>query len=311
MKFEQKSGSVLGGSAALFNASMDDLRVLLCLLEDGTRGSAALSEAAGCSLSRVEGAISYWKEAGVIEQEGSIVSLRGRTVRDGQALAAAIDAYGLSSLLDECQLLLGHTLNQSEIHAVIGMIEDMHLDAGYILTLLSYCIEKERGSIGYAERVAATMVDRGITTVSDLDDYIKKEQENADLVGLVRKLFGIQGRAFSKVERECIARWREYGYGEDVIGLAYDIAVGATTRGFVKYADKILTRWYTKGCKTLAECEAAREAEWQEKKTVARRKEKTPLEQKSFDTSDFFKKALERSYQGSGIYDTNKKEGEP
>ena len=300
MNFASKEGTRLGGSAALFNASMDDLRVLLCLLEDGTLSSTALAEAAGCSLSRAEGALSYWKEAGVIEQSGSVTALRGRTVRDGQALAAAIERHGLAGLLDECQLLLGHTLNQSEIHTVIGMIEDMQLDAGYILTLLSYCIEKECGSLAYAEKVAATMVDRGITTVSALDDYIKETQENADFLGLVRRIFGIHGRALSKVEKEKIARWKEYGYGEDVIGLAYDITVGATTNGFINYADKILTRWYESGCKTLAECEAAREGEKRERKPAARKKAKPELEQRSFDTSDFFKKALERSYATAG-----------
>lgn len=309
MKFEMKSGSLLGGSDALFNASMHDLRVLLCLLEDGTLSPSALSEAAGCSLSRVEGAISYWKEAGVIEQEGTVTVLRGCTVRDGQELAAAIERRGLTGLLDECQLLLGHTLNQSEINTLIGMVDDMHLDAGYILTLLSFCIEKKRGSVGYTERVAASLVDRGVTTLSALDDYIKETRANADTEGLVRRLFGIHGRAFSKSEKAKIARWRLYGYGEDVIGLAYDITVGATEKASIAYADKILTRWYEKGCTTLEECEAAREAEQKAEKKPVRKKERAGLEQKSFDTSDFFKKALERSYAGSGIYDT-KKQGE-
>lgn len=309
MKFEQKGASPIGGSSALFNASMDDLRVLVCLFEDGTLSPSALATAAGCSLSRVEGAISYWKEAGVIEQSGSVTALRGHTVRDGRELADAIERRGLTGLLDECQLLLGHTLNQSEINTLIGMVDDMHLDISYILTLLSFCIEKKRGSVGYAEAVAASLVDRGITTLSALDDYIKETRANADTEGLVRRLFGIHSRAFSKTEKERIARWRLYGYGEDVIGLAYDITVGATEKASIAYADKILMRWHEKGCTTLAECEAARDAEQSETKKPARKKEKTGLEQKSFDTSDFFKKALERSYRGSGIYDTGK-EGE-
>ena len=304
MKFETKGSAILGGSPVLFNASMDDLRVLVCLIEDGTLSPSRLAEAAGCSLSRAEGAISYWKEAGVIEQTGSVTTLRSRTVRDGQELADAIERRGLSGLLDECQLLLGHTLNQSEINIVIGMVDDMHLDASYILTLLSFCIEKECGSLGYAERVAATMIDRGITTLSALDDYIRETRANADIEGLVRRIFGIHSRALSKTEKERILRWKQYGYAEDVIGFAYDITVGATSRGLIKYADTLLSCWHEKGCKTLAECEAAYEAERKEHKPAAPKKGKAELEQKSFNTSDFFKKALERSY---GAADTSKK----
>ncbi len=59
----------LGGTAALADASPEELRVLLALIERGripTGEVAALARAAGCTLPRAKGAISYWKECGIL-----------------------------------------------------------------------------------------------------------------------------------------------------------------------------------------------------------------------------------------------------
>ncbi len=302
MKFVTKA-SGLSGSPALHNASLDDLRVLLCLIEDGTLTGEALAHAAGCTLSRASGAVSYWKECGVITAEGRPAHTLRMGVRDGEEIAEVAARRGLSDLFDGCTAILGHTLNATETAALVGLIDDLSLDKGFLLTLLAYCAEEGKGSIRYMEKTAVSLSERGITTLSALDGYIAGEKERKSAEGTVRRLFGIGSRPFSKAEKEKITRWGLYGYGEDVIGLAYDLTVDRTGKASIPYADKILTSWKEKGCLSVEDCTAAMREEASRPRPTQKGKPqrgRTAESHSSFDTGDFMKRALERSYAGVG-----------
>ena len=117
-------------------------------------------------------------------------------------------------------------------------------------------------------------------------------------------MFGIGERALTKREDDTFTRWlAEYGYSTDVIGIAYDITVNTSGKASVAYADKIVTKWYAAGCRSEAEVEALIERE--KLSFVSKPPSKQPEKQKStgngsFDTDEFFMKALERSYGPKG-----------
>ncbi|MBQ1260652.1 MAG: DnaD domain protein, partial [Clostridia bacterium] len=94
-----------------------------------------------------------------------------------------------------------------------------------------------------------------------------------------------------------------YGYSESIIGEAYDISVMRTGKRSVGFMDKILSRWYECGCKTLEEChrqnELDRESiEREKKEKAATRQKKTPKKESygSFSAEDALEAALLRSY---------------
>lgn len=63
---------VLGGTSALSDASVEELRVLLCVIERGavpTGEVAELARAAGCSVPRTRAALRYWCECGVLTED--------------------------------------------------------------------------------------------------------------------------------------------------------------------------------------------------------------------------------------------------
>jgi DNA replication protein DnaD len=214
-----------------------------------------------------------------------------------------IERRGLSDLFDGCTAILGHTLNATETAAIVGLIDDLSLDKGFLLTLLAYCAEEGKGSVRYMEKTAVSLFERGVTTLAALDSYILSERERKTAEGTVRRLFGIGSRPFSKSEKEKIARWKLYGYGEDVIGLAYDLTVDRTGKASLAYADKILISFYEKGLKTAEECMASVTEEAARKRHTERRtpsRGRTAESHSSFDTGDFMKRALERSYAASG-----------
>ena len=106
----------------------------------------------------------------------------------------------------------------------------------------------------------------------------------------------------SKTEKECFKKWSsDYGYFTEIVGEAYDIAVTSATRGHLTYADKLLTRWFECGCRTLSECREQYEkdkAEKKSKKESERAKKQKPEKERygDFDPEEAFLKAIERSY---------------
>ena len=299
MSFLKKKGVTLSGSRALLEASADDLRVLCCLLENGALSGEALAKAAGCFPARAEAAIAYWRASGVLTSSQGALSEGAVEVRPADELSAIVDRRMLGELIDECQKLLSHTFNQTEISVIAGLCEDYCLDGAYILTLLAYCIEIGKGSVKYMEKTALSLIDSGVETLAALDEYLKRRRTSAGFEREVRRLFGIGSRALTKRELAYCEAWQSYGYGIDIVGLAYDITVNATGKASLAYAAKILAGWYDGGAKTLADCEAAqdkkRERRAPTKPATPKTKKEAP-ELQSFDTEDFFKKALERSY---------------
>ena len=117
-------------------------------------------------------------------------------------------------------------------------------------------------------------------------------------------MFGIGSRKLTPREERAFLTWtQEYGYGEEVIGAAYDVTVSATNKASVAYTDKILAHWHEAGVRTPAEAEALLCREREEKAKVSRpapRKQQKEAERaSSFDVGDFFQRALERSYKST------------
>ncbi len=300
----------LSGSRALAEASGDDLRVLLLLLENGSLSGDALASAAGCSPRRAEAARSYWREAEILVPEQTAPTDDGIYTRLGEELAELVSRHEARPLLEECQLILGHTMNQTEINTVMGLVEDYCVEDSFVLALFAYCKEMGKCSVRYVEKTALSLIDSGIDTVGALDAYIQKKRLTAPKEREVQRIFGISDRPLSKNEKKAIEKWVLYGYAEDVISLAYDITVDATGKALLPYADKVLSHWHAAGCRTLSECVAflekertQRAARYTERKTGGKAASNKPKEIQSFDTDDFFQKALTRSY-GSKKEDT-------
>ena len=301
----------LGGRNLLREASADDLRVLLVLLEHGGAISDGdLADAVGCSVRRVHASVDYWMEGGILseaEEAPAASPLRSASELSeatGEEVAEIITRRDLSALIDEAQALYGKVFNSSEIAVIAGLAEQLELEDGYILLLLSYCVKRGKRSLRYAEKTAFALFEEGVDSLSALEEHIRRRELAASGIGVLRRMFGIGERALTKREDDTFTRWlAEYGYSTDVIGIAYDITVNTSGKASVAYADKIVTKWYAAGCRSEAEVEALIERE--KLSFVSKPPSKQPEKQKStgngsFDTDEFFMKALERSYGSKG-----------
>ena len=299
----------LAGKIALREASADDLRVLLVFLE---RGAERIARDAGVSQARADAALDYWREAGILtEGIGTEPTEAKKTLRPADELAPAtgeetaeiIRRRDLSGVIDEAQRLLGKTFNTTEIGIVAGLAEQLELEPAYILTLISWCHNRGKDSLRYVERTAFSLVSEGVETLAQLEAYIARREASESGIGQIRKMFGIGERALTKTEEKRFTQWlTDDKFPVEVIGIAYDITVEATGKVSLAYIDKILSKWKEAGCAgSVEEVERFIEREKAERGQAAaqnngRGPKHDPIPS-TYDSGDFFARAVERSYQ--------------
>ena len=299
----------LAGKIALREASADDLRVLLAFLE---RGAEHLSRDAGVSPARAEAALDYWREAGILTDGEEIAETtedipEKRPLRradelapvTGEETAEIIRRRDLVGVIDEAQRLYGKVFNTTEIGIVAGLADQLELEPAYILTLISWCRRRGKDSLRYVERTAFSLVSEGVETLPQLEAYISRREAAASGIGQIRKLFGIGERALSKDEEKRFTRWiADEKFSLDVIGFAYDETVNKTGKASSAYADKLLKVWREAGVSGSVE-EIERYIERERAERAVAGKGKTPKHDpipQTYDSGDFFARALERSY---------------
>ncbi len=302
---------------AFTEASREELRALIALIErDGMIEDAEeLCEIAKISKARASSSLVLWEEAGVIESintptitEEFEARLEAGEIKEISAVDAAksIRSAALCDMMSECAALLGRAaLNTTEIKNLTALHDQYALTPEYILTLAAYMAEKSTLNITKLINKAIKLTERDIDDTEALESYIKERESESEAEREFRKIFGIFGRAPSKTEKEAFKKWsKDFGYFTDIVGEAYDIAVTNATRGYLTYADKLLTRWYDTGCRTLAECKARYEADEAKKKAAKEQERQTKSKPKKpekerygdFNPEDAFMKALNRSY---------------
>ena len=324
--------SDLSRNTAFADASSEDLRVLVALIVcdcDITRQE--LLEGSLCDEQTLTGALQYWRGAGVLakgrktapspdESEQSkakknddkakkkpVASLDKFAESKSDELARAIEKEQLQTLIEACQQTVGKTLSTGEINIIVGMNRELSLDGDYIITLISYCYENERRSLKYVEKMAFSLTGQGICDEKDLVQYIDERKRFATLEWQLKKKFGMGNRDFTQKQAAFVHKWEsDLGYALDVITLAFDITVDSIGKPEFKYMDTILTKWHTSGCRTesdvlefIKQDELARKTAPTASKTKKsdEKPKNSTVGDSSFDTDDFFSRALARSYK--------------
>lgn len=199
------------------------------------------------------------------------------------------------ALLHAAQQTAGWIFNESEIEIIAALYASLRLSGEFILSLIGYFVCKKEMPLRYVEKVAYDLCDKGITTPEALEEWLRRREERETNEGFVRRLFGLGQRALTEKEHAAIDAWFTlYGYGEDMVTRAYEKTVNTIGKASVAYASSILRAWHEAGYKTPAEVEAAKGTK---RVKPAAKSGKQP---QSFDTEDFFEKALRRSYGDAG-----------
>ena len=297
----------------LNKASKRDITVLMTLAADPMArldlSAAVQSAAKALSLSEaeVEASLAFWRGTGVITtEEGDapvevsatapkeaapapkVVSDRGMPVYSTEELGGVLERQqGLAELIDACQHTFGKIFNTGEVSIIAGMVDYLGFDGEYVLLLLSHCVRMEKKSLRYAEKMALSLHDEGVTDVQVLEERLHRIEVMASGVGKIRAMFGIASRSLTSKEKAMIEGWLcNMAYEEDVLKMAYEITVDSIGKASIPYANSILERWYAEGYRSLEDV----------KKAIAEYRRQKNSGNANFDVDDFLEAALKRSF---------------
>lgn len=305
-------------------ASATDLKVFISLCSiNGNADAKKLAKLAGCTEDEARESLSFWRGTGLIiplesgsdafdirtsaptaDSEDGVkpcekalqekkIEQKTKKTRGSEELPHYTSdqlsdilesRQDTAMLIDECQNIMGKIFNVKEINILIGFLDYLALDYEYIMMLLTYCASIGKKTLHYAETLAFSLYDAGITTGVQLSEELKRRENAMASEGRIRAMFGIGSRAFTSKEKKFISSWvNDMGYSIEIIERAYEVTADATGKGSFAYANAILERWNSEGLRTLEDIESSDQ-----------KKNDVPKEG-SFDTDSFFEAAVRRS----------------
>lgn len=277
----------------------------------------ALAKSHAVTPSDIEKALAFWQNAGLLvargedaakesgnkeEKKNKKVTVSVKTADNGEkvtVVTGAMPTYtgkeieaimtgdpALSDLINECQRIVGKIFSIGEVNKLLAMVDYLRLDHASVLLLFTYAAGIDKRSVAYVEKIAAGLVNEGITAYEAIEAYISGKERLHSLENTVRRLAGIQGRVFSSKEKKFLALWGESGFSEELLTLAYEITVDNTGGFSFPYMNKVLLNWKEAGYETAAAVLEAGERYREAKKDGGGA---------SFDVDEFFEAALKRS----------------
>lgn len=209
-----------------------------------------------------------------------------------------------SWLLEYCQQKMGRMLNSAEAERIVGICDYLGVSCDFVALLCDNLKKENRLTPRALENLAIELHDRGITDYDALIEFTDHRERAHSFEGKIRKLFGLGSRALTPAEKKMLERWATVGTSAEMIDFAYELTVSTTGNASLKYANAIIEAWAADGVKSAEEAKK-REENFRQRtsKKPAERKKKTSEQTiSSFDTDDYFEKALRRSF-GNDFYD--------
>ena len=309
----------------LSNADEGDLGVLVAALmlmdDNGELSVDTLSEAIGTDGGDVAASLKFWRGAGIVKNiRGSAkksesgaantvsdVSVKPevKTAHRGGAVerSSSLDGYSSGELasimekrrvsaqfVDEAQRVMGKMFRSYDIGILVGIVDRLGFEEEAVLYILNYAVSKGKTTMRYAETVAISFYDEGITETVAVIEKLERMKRAQEVISQIRSLYGIGNRELTTSEKRMFGNWTEkYTFDIDVIRIAYDITVDTIHNPAPKYTNTILERWHAEGLQTADEVNR-----YLERQSAEKGKYEVV---KSYDTDEFFEAALRRSYE--------------
>ena len=160
-----------------------------------------------------------------------------------------------SMLLFVIEQYLGRPLSTKETNSIVYFYDGLKLSTDLIEYLFEYCVEHNKKSINYIEKVALSWASKNIHTIAEA----KEETSNhTDYVYQIMKAFGLSNREPAQHEKAMIAKWADtYCFDTDMIIEACNRTIKAIHQPSFEYADTILANWKNSNVSSLEDVKKA------------------------------------------------------
>ena len=160
-----------------------------------------------------------------------------------------------SMLLFVIEQYMGRPLSTKETNSIVYFYDGLKLSTDLIEYLFEYCVEHNKISINYIEKVALSWASKNIHTIAEA----KEETSNhTDYVYQIMKAFGLSNREPAQHEKAMIAKWADtYCFDTDMIIEACNRTIKAIHQPSFEYADTILANWKNSNVSSLEDVKKA------------------------------------------------------
>lgn len=160
-----------------------------------------------------------------------------------------------SMLLFVIEQYMGRPLSTNETNSIVYFYDGLKLSTDLIEYLFEYCVEHNKKSINYIEKVALSWASKNIHTIAEA----KEETSNhTDYVYQIMKAFGLSNREPAQHEKAMIAKWADtYCFDTDMIIEACNRTIKAIHQPSFEYADTILANWKNSNVSSLEDVKKA------------------------------------------------------
>ena len=204
----------------------------------------------------------------------------------------------VSLLITAAEGYFNRTITLSDRNIILYMYDDLGLSFELIDYLFCRAVETGKTQLRYIEKVALSLHENEIRTVSEAMEHFK---ENSDVIRTVMRAFGLQSRNPTTAEQKYITKWSDtFGFDKELIEEACSRSALNTNSGNFQYADKILSSWHKAGVGEKADVERL-DAEHKAASAKAPKKKSSgtgssgfnDFEQRNPDIDDLEKKLLD------------------
>ncbi|MDO5028117.1 MAG: DnaD domain protein [Bacillota bacterium] len=224
----------------------------------------------------VENAWNYWEQEGLVEKyinlDGTydikFLSLRSYYIKNisdqnkvpekspTDNLVRQMESKSIRAMFNEIDYYMRRTTTPTEKMEILSWISQYNMGPDMIAMAFEYCTEKKgKISVNYVRAVIISWYDKGLGTIEEIEEEIKKSDEKYVRKNKILRKLGLQYRMVSEPEIQLINSWYDqYGYGEDLI----DQAIKRTAqipKPSINYVNSILTKWRKMGIQTEKDIE--------------------------------------------------------
>lgn len=241
-------------------AKGDHVKVLLYLLNDTSSfpEAEAVASAVGVSEYEVKEAFAFWENAGILIGKDNkpekaaipkpiVSSPSEKPTREDVARRGKEDPK-IAYLLRETQLKLGRNLKTNETTSLVWLYDDQGLDVSLLLLIIQYAVTNGRANIRFIESTAVSWVEKGISTLTEADEELRRMALSEQCWNTVCRSFGLEKRKPSAKENELSLLWlEEWKLSPEILSEAYEECVNQKSKFSMSYVAKILENWHKNG----------------------------------------------------------------
>lgn len=234
-------------------ASAEELRMLLYMFANPESDIGSAARETGITVAQAESAYSFWRGAGIFAEE----SVKKQVAKD-PSIYRNYDSETISDRREKdagyqmvCDCAgekLGKILTKNDYSSLLYLYDFVGMPAPVVCGVIELCCSEGKNSLQYIFKKAVGLYDDGIDTYDKFESYLNRRAAVNTEIGRLRKLCGLGDRELSAKEKSMFDTWfGEWHMPFELVRLAYEKTVDATTKVKFGYMNSILRRWYECG----------------------------------------------------------------